>query len=79
MTQSINEPISVVASSVAGRIIPRAFSWHGRKYEQLQVSSQWPVMEGKYAIRYFSLFDGSNLYKVRLQTELMIWELVSII
>ena len=75
---SINEPIHMIASSVAGRIIPQAFSWQGRKYERLTVTSQWPVMEGKYATRYYSLFDGAKIYKVRLITAQMIWELVSI-
>ncbi len=78
MVAEINEPINVVASFANGKITPIAFSWHGRRYDHLSLTSQWPVMEGKYAVRCFSLYDGANAYEIRFKTQQMEWELVRI-
>lgn len=79
MIEEICEPIKVLASFSAGKMMPYFFSWRKRRYRVAEVTGWWSDYEGEAKRFFFSvLTDGVDLYEISFHTRTLNWELLRI-
>lgn len=76
MYTSVNERIAVRVYFDTHTIIPLAFKWGNRWYEQLKTNVIFPAKKGAQLFTYFSLDDGVNYFKLMLNNQTLEWTLV---
>lgn len=79
MIEKVGEPIDVMATFKNGKLSPRAFLWHGRRYTVSEVTSMWTDLEGQFRRYYYAVTtDAPNLYEIYFQTKDLHWTLSKI-
>jgi hypothetical protein len=67
--------IKVGAVFRGSRIIPKWFTWEGRKYNVSSVDYIWEDKQGKEKIIRFSVSDGTNSYELAYNLARLNWSL----
>ena len=57
---------------------PIRLFWHGRQYTLTQIGFHHTVREGRTLILIFSVTDGATFFKLRLDTETLLWKLLEV-
>lgn len=80
MPESINESVSVAlwSNHTTNKILPYTIYWHGRQYRITTVGFHHMVREGRTLIHVFSVTDGTTFFKLRFDTESLLWKLLEI-
>jgi len=56
-------------------VIPRWFTWKGRRYGIEKVTYFWTERVGETRLHYFAVTDGVNYFKLSYNSEMMRWTL----
>jgi hypothetical protein len=75
MHQKIDEPIEVEVVFLKSRIIPRSFSWRSIIYRIKNLGLVHDTFIGREKVYYFSVSDGVNFFRLRLNTNSLQWRL----
>jgi len=72
----INEVIEVVAIFRANKANPVKFAWQGREYKIEKLNLMHSRFEGRSKIYYFEVSDKVNYFKIKFDTDKLIWTLI---
>lgn len=80
MAESINESVSVAlwSNHITKKILPYSIYWHGRKHQIHSVGLHHVLREGRTLIHIFSVTDGTTFFKLRYDTETLLWRLLEV-
>lgn len=79
MVEKVDEPVDVMAAFLGGRLVPRLFKWHGRRYAIKEVTSMWTDLEGQFRRYFYAVTtDAPNLYELVFSTKDLRWLLIKI-
>ena len=76
MYNHLNEPIIVLARFESKKIIPLNFEWGGRIYDNLRLNLVYKERQGRTALNYFCVDDGSNYFKLQFNGESLRWRII---
>jgi hypothetical protein len=76
MFEQINEAVEVLADFKAGRLVPIRFVWSGRVYSVSKLNLTYHHSEGRGKAYYFAVSDGANYFKLKFDTESLVWTLL---
>jgi hypothetical protein len=72
----LNEAIRVVAAFGEGKILPRCFFWHKKRYKIKRVTYFWQEREGKELFNIFSVETPAGLYQISFGNLSLSWHLI---
>ncbi len=80
MAEEINESISVAlwSNHTTNKILPYSLYWQGRRYHITKVGFHHTVHEGRVLTHIFSVTDGTTFFKLRFDTETLLWKLLEV-
>ena len=80
MREIIGESVSVVSlyDHRRRRFTPKKLSWNGREYPLTREGFHHPVREGRRLYHIFSMSDGATSFRLKLDSETLIWTLEEI-
>lgn len=79
MIERIDEPVDIIATFKGGKLAPRAFLWHGRRYNVKEITSMWTDLEGQFRRYFYAVTtDAPNLYELIFRTKDLHWVLTKI-
>lgn len=80
MAESIDEQVSVnlLSNHIKGIASPSSLYWHGRRYTLSQIGFHHTVREGRVLFHIFSMTDGTTFFKLKFDTETLVWKLLEI-
>jgi len=70
------EQIDVVVVFKGGKTCPQSFVWRGRRYQVTEVTYHWEEKRGANLFHFYTVTDGTNLYKLYLNTRYLYWRMV---
>jgi len=71
----INEPVKVGAVFEKAKIKPKWFIWNGKKFNLREITYSWIDSSRGSKHHFFTVWDGSNLYEISLNSRFMTWNL----
>ena len=74
MSEIINESVSVNLLNKQ----PINLSWRGRRYIILKLGLHYMEHEGRVLMHLFSITDGTTCFKLRFNTETLVWKLLEV-
>ncbi|MCL4360042.1 hypothetical protein M1555_02180 [Patescibacteria group bacterium] len=80
MPEPIDESVSVnlLTNHLRRTVTPTSLYWRGRRYQITRIGLHYTVREGRTLFHYFSVTDGTGCFKLRFDTETLLWKLVEI-
>lgn len=80
-SEVINEKVSVVlvCSREKAMIMPYKMRWQGREYKMTQLAYHHKARLGRTIMHIFHVTDGTNDYRLRLDTETLGWTLEEVL
>ncbi len=80
MAEDINESVSVTlwSNHTTNKILPYSLYWHGRRYQITTVGLHHTVREGRVLCHIFSVTDGATFFKLKFDTETLLWKLLEV-
>ena len=73
--KEINQTIKVGVVFKGDKVIPKWFTWEGRKYEIKEINYNWLDHQGREKLHCFSVTDGANNYELSFNAERTVWKL----
>jgi len=70
-----SETIKVGAVFKGDQIVPKWFTWEGRKYIIKEINYNWLDKQGREKVHCFSVTDGANNYELSFHSEKTVWKL----
>lgn len=70
-----SETIKVGAVFKGDQVIPKWFTWEGRKYSVKEVNYTWHDRQGIEDLYCFSVTDGANNYELSFNAKRVVWKL----
>ncbi len=77
--QELNERIAVLAWFENGRIQPRFFTWHNKRYRVKNINYNWQERRGRELLNLFSISTGFDTYQISFNNTSYTWYLDKII
>ncbi len=80
MAEDINESVSVAlwSNHTTKKILPYSLYWHGIRYRITTVGFHHTLREGRVLTHIFSVTDGINFFKLKFNTETLLWKLLEV-
>jgi hypothetical protein len=78
MTETIDEPVSVIASFHRGTVMPRKFEWRGRTYQPTKLGLVHKTQRGDAVMVHYGVADETSGYELVFNTLTLQWRLRSI-
>jgi hypothetical protein len=83
MLETVNEPISVLASFGRGKngsvqIRPHRLSWRGRRYNVETFGLYHPERRGNKRVHIFSFSSGPTAFRIELDPDSLEWTLTEV-
>jgi hypothetical protein len=79
MMTEMGEPIKVgVVFDPERSLIPKWFSWNGRRHEIQRITFNWKVRDGQRMFHHFAVTDGTNLYELTYDASALSWKLMAV-
>ncbi len=80
MAEDIHESISVAlwSNHTTKKILPYSLYWRNRRYRITNVGFHHAVHEGRTLIHIFSVTDGTTFFKLKFDTETLLWTLLEV-
>lgn len=83
MTESIQEPVAILASFNRGaggvvKVIPQAMQWRGRRYPVDTMGLYHPEKRGNKRLHIFSFSSGPTSFRLELDPETLEWTLAEV-
>lgn len=83
MKESINEPVSVIASFTPGvhntiKVRPHVLEWRGRRYLVDQMGLYHPERRGTKRIHIFSFSANEVAFRLELDPDTLAWNLAEV-
>lgn len=80
MAEVIDERVSVglLSNHLKGSVMPVTLYWRGRKYQMTKLGLHHTTHEGRTLLHIFSMTDGVTFFKLRLDTETLLWRLLEV-
>jgi hypothetical protein len=76
MHQELNDPIQVAVIFSNSQLRPVKFVWRQREYKIDQVNLSYNRFDGRSKIYYFAVSDGANYFKLRFDSNSLVWSLI---
>lgn len=78
--ENINERVSIITvyNREKGTVMPFKMRWQGREYVMKKLAYHHKIREGRTILHIFHVTDGTSDFKLRLNTETLIWTLEEI-
>ncbi len=78
MAEIINESVSVnlLSNNLKAVAAPSSLYWRGRRYQITKVGLRYTTREGRTLFHIFSVTDGVTCFKLRFDTETLLWKLL---
>ncbi len=80
MAEPVNEAVSVTlwSNHRTKKTVPYSLYWNGRRYHITTIGLHHTVWEGRRLFHIFSVSDGSNFFKLLMDSETLGWKLIEI-
>jgi hypothetical protein len=80
MTEPINEKVSVSMyyDRLQGTVMPYLMRWQGRLFKPNKLGYHHKTYEGRTLVHYFHVSNGSMAFRLKLNTDSLIWTLVEV-
>lgn len=76
----INQKIDVIVYfSRNGTVKPKYFFWKNQKYNVKKITYLWSSYEGETKFLHFTVYDGTNIFELKLNMKTFEWYLHRII
>lgn len=81
MSEHIDETVSVITifNHEKGTVLPREIKWRGRVYHINKLGYHHAVRQGRMLLHIFHVTDGTNDFRLLLNTENLHWTLQEMI
>jgi len=71
-------PIDVGVIFKGGKAFPKSFIWQKQKYQIKDITYHWAETRGAEVLHFYTVTDGTNLYKIYFNTKHLVWRLVKV-
>lgn len=80
MAETINESVSVnlLSNNLKHTATPSSLYWRGRRYQVAKIGLHYITREGRTLFHIFSVTDGVTYFKLRFDTETLLWKLIEV-